>query len=130
MDIEQAMETKLDLTSRIQSIDGQLSERRAALATESFSSDEYKKYLEWRTKACRAKATLVNKLGRLKLDIQKMNIETYKNRKNGEKLLDELYDLTKSLVAAGADISATEELVLHDVSIYLAERQDKNVISG
>lgn len=121
-DIEEATLARLDLVERVQQIDVQLAERAAEVSVGRVPNEKYKSYLEWKARACRAKAVLVSKLSRTKADIQRMRADQAAQRaidKPGDQLLKELYRVTKTMVSEGVDVSEDEQRVLDSVQEYL-----------
>lgn len=110
--LEEAVAAKIELVSRIQAIENQLTERR-----------NQAEYADWRTRACRAKSALTTQLAKTKLEIQRLRTEGMKQRiaargqDNG--LLTELYKLTKSMVAAGVEITHEEQQLLDDIEGHI-----------
>jgi len=125
--LEAATNAKLDLVRRIQSIEVQLIER-AATVVGRVPDAEYKEYVEWKARACRAKASLSTQLARTKAEIQRLRYAAVTkrigNRTHGDGLLNDLFRLTRSLVAAGANISAEDQALLDDINIFLNEAYD------
>lgn len=121
--IEEATLVKLDLVEKIQTIEVQLAERAAKVAVGRVPDEEYKAYLEWRVRACRAKASKASKLSRTKVEIQKLRMEAAEKRREANggdaALFRDLYHLTKALIAAGSDITAEEQMLVDDVGSYL-----------
>jgi hypothetical protein len=124
--LEEAINARLDLVERIQGIEAQLAERAAKVAAVRVPDKQYQDYMQWKARACRAKANMITRLARTKIEIQKLRraeSEARISARGGDTvLLDNLYDLTKSLVSAGADISTDEQRLLDDVAAYLQNR--------
>jgi len=123
--LDEALSAKLDLVERIQSIDVQLAERGAKFAVGRHPDQEYKEYLEWKARALRSKSSMMSRLSRTKREIQDLRKaafnERLKNRNGADGLLKDLYKLTRTLIAEGADITSDEQLLLDDVQQYIAE---------
>lgn len=128
--IQHAVEARIDITERILTIDNQLAERKAAVAVGKIQDKEYKAYLVWKAKACRAKQLLVVKLHKTKVWIKQQRELEYSQRLAGRndsvKLLGELYGVTKSLAAAyGISTVSPQQIewqrVLDDVEQYLRQ---------
>lgn len=121
--LDEAEAARLDLQERIQSIEAQLAERGAQVAVGWVPDEKYKEYMEWKARAIRAKGAMNDKLRRTKKEIQRLRqqaaAERIAARGGDEQLLDGLYGLTKSLVAAGADITTDEQQLLDDVAARL-----------
>lgn len=120
--LEEAQNTRLDIVNRIQEIDLQLAERKAKA---EWSNDaEYAAYQDWKNATMRSRGSLIRQLQRTKIWMQKQRLEEAKkrtfNRGGDGTLLSDLYTLTKSLVAAGADISDDEQRLLDDVAVHLS----------
>jgi hypothetical protein len=123
--LEEANEARLDLVDRIQAIEAQLSERSAQVSVGRVPDEQYREYLVWKAKASFAKAQMVSKLGRVKAEIRslrKVDIqERIAKRGGGEGLLNDLYSVTKTMVADGVEITPEEQHLLDTVQQYLEE---------
>lgn len=115
--IEAARVAQIDLVSRIQGIDHQLTQR-AAEVTGRVDDEKYKQYKVWKARAVGAKAVLVNKLQHTKLWIAQEH-QKQNGRGGGTPLLADLHALTTALVAQGAVIDSHEKSLLDDVSAFL-----------
>jgi hypothetical protein len=127
--LEEALDARLRLQEQIASIDLQLGERATKFAVGRSSDEDYKQYLEWKTRACRSKAQMISRLNRVKRAIAELRTtavrERIKDAGDVDGLLRNVYSLAKSLVAAGADISQDEQLLLDDVQHYIEQGLNK-----
>jgi hypothetical protein len=123
--IEEAENVRQDLVDRIMSIDVQLGERAAKFSVGKSSDADYKAYLEWKSRACKSKASMISKLSRVKREIRELREIGARQRildsGAADGLLRGLYGLSKSLVSAGADITKEEQMLLDDVQFYLEQ---------
>ena len=76
--MDAAVLARLELVDRIQSIDVQLSQR-AAEVSNRVPDEEYKRYMEWKSRAVGAKKVLTSKLMRTKAWISQEREKQYKN---------------------------------------------------
>ena len=123
-DLNEAFVEKRNLINRIQSIDGQLAER--ALNTDTLSDEEFFKYKQWRTSACRAKQGLILLLQKTKEYIvnkrKELDQERLAKLSPVENLLEDLYQYTKSIIPTNMYVSPKGQKILEDVRVYLSTR--------
>lgn len=120
--LEEAVNTRIETSSRIQGIDTQLSQKQAEVYL-GVTDEQYKEYLTWRAKAQAAKAHLVLKLQRTKVWITRRReaeaAARILNRGGEGALLAGLLKLVRELVSNGAEISQEEQQLIDDAGAYL-----------
>ena len=119
--IEEATLAKMDIVERMQSIDLQLTEKGAEVAVGHVPDEKYREYLDWKTRAMRARTALLTKLQRTKHWIKQERDRQMQSRMvdtgGPDGLLADMYDLAKSSLSVPLDIE--DQALLDDVQAYL-----------
>lgn len=124
-DLDEAEQARIELVSKIQDIDTQLSHKAAENKVGRQANSTYKAYLEWKASASYARKELNKKLQLTKLYI-KNEVSKNKTSPESDKLLTEIFVLVKDLIANGAELTREEKTLVMNTEAFLESRQEKS----